>query len=205
MFLRHFIVFSFIALLAGCAGFGARESVEGHGNPAQWREHKQQLTALDGWQINGKIGIRAPKDSGSGTLFWLQRQDYYDIRLSGPLGRGAARLTGRPGKVSLEVANQGRYDAPNPEVLLEEQLGWKLPVSNLAWWVRGLPAPDSKSKLTLDADSRLASLEQDGWQVEYTTYTQQNGFWLPEKIKLHGTDLDVTLVIKEWQPRKLGQ
>lgn len=67
MLLRHFIVFSFIALLAGCAGFGARESVEGHGNPAQWREHKQQLSALDGWQINGKIGIRAPKDSGSGT------------------------------------------------------------------------------------------------------------------------------------------
>ena len=123
MFLRHVIVFSFIALLAGCAGIGARESVEGQGNPAQWREHKQQLSGLDGWQIDGKVGIRAPKDSGSGTLFWLQRQDYYDIRLSGPLGRGAARLTGRPGKVSLEVANQGRYDAPTPEELLEEQTG----------------------------------------------------------------------------------
>lgn len=205
MFLRHVIAFSFIALLAGCSSFGSRESVEGHGNPAQWREHKQQLTGLDGWQINGKIGIRAPKDSGSGTLFWLQRQDYYDIRLSGPLGRGAARLTGCPGKVSLEVANQGRYDAATPETLLEEQLGWKLPVSHLSWWVRGLPAPDSKSRLSLDADSRLATLEQDGWQVEYLSYAQQNGYWLPERIKLHGSDLDITLVIKEWQPRKLGQ
>ena len=205
MFLRHIIVFSFIALLAGCAGFGARESVEGHGDPASWREHKQQMTALDGWQIDGKIGIRAPKDSGIGTLFWLQRQDYYDIRLSGPLGRGAARLTGRPGDVSLEVANQGRYSAASPETLLEEQMGWKLPVSNLAWWVRGLPAPSSKSRLTLDADSRLASLEQDGWQVQYSAYTQQNGYWLPERIKLHGANLDVTLVIKAWQPRKLGQ
>ncbi|NWE67682.1 outer membrane lipoprotein LolB, partial [Pseudomonas gingeri] len=111
MFLRHLVVFSLIALLAGCAGFGARESVEGHGDPAQWAKHKQQLSSLDGWQINGKVGIRAPKDSGSGTLYWLQRQDYYDIRLSGPLGRGAARLTGRPGQVSLEVANQGRYEA----------------------------------------------------------------------------------------------
>ena len=205
MFLRTFIVFSFIALLAGCAGFGARESVQGQGNQAQWREHKAQMTGIDGWQINGKIGIRAPKDSGSGTLFWLQRQDYYDIRLSGPLGRGAARLTGSPGKVSLEVANQGRYEAPTPEVLLEEQLGWNLPVSHLNWWVRGLPAPDSKSRLTLDTDSRLANLDQDGWQVEYLSYAEQNGFWLPERIKLHGADLDVTLVIKEWQPRKLGQ
>ncbi len=114
MFLRHFIVFSFIALLAGCAGFGTRESVEGQGNPAQWQQHKDQLSSIDGWQIEGKVGVRAPKDSGSGTLFWLQRQDYYDIRLSGPLGRGAARLTGRPGQVSLEVANQGRYEAAIP-------------------------------------------------------------------------------------------
>ena len=205
MFLRHLIVFSFIALLAGRAGFGARESVQGQGNQAQWREHKQQLSSLDGWQIDGKIGIRAPKDSGSGTLFWLQRQDYYDIRLSGPLGRGAARLTGRPGQVSLEVANQGRYEAPTPEALLEEQMGWKLPVSHLTWWVRGLPAPDSKSRLTLDADSRLSNLEQDDWQIEYLSYAQQNGYWLPERIKLHGSNLDVTLVIKQWQPRKLGQ
>jgi len=205
MFLRHFIVFSFIALLAGCAGFGTRESVQGQGNQAQWREHKQQLSGLDGWQIDGKIGIRAPKDSGSGTLFWLQRQDYYDIRLSGPLGRGAARLTGRPGQVSLEVANQGRYEATTPEALLEEQLGWKLPVSHLTWWVRGLPAPDSKSRLTLDADSRLSNLEQDDWHIEYLSYAQQNGYWLPERIKLHGNNLDVTLVIKQWQPRKLGQ
>ena len=203
--MRHLVIFSLVALLAGCAGFGSRESVEGHGSPALWSAHKQQLTQLDGWQINGKVGIRAPKDSGSATLFWLQRQDYYDIRLSGPLGRGAARLTGRPGSVVLEVANQGRYESQSPETLLEEQLGWKLPVSNLAWWVRGLPAPNSKSRLNLDANSRLANLEQDGWKVEYTAYTEQNGYWLPERIKLHGTDLDVTLVIKTWQPRKLGQ
>ncbi|MEE4996251.1 lipoprotein insertase outer membrane protein LolB [Pseudomonas alliivorans] len=205
MFLRHVVVFSLIALLAGCAGLTSRESVQGKGDSAQWREHKQQLSSLDGWQINGKVGIRAPKDSGSGTLFWLQRQDYYDIRLSGPLGRGAARLTGRPGAVALEVANHGRYEAKTPEELLQDQLGWRLPVSHLVWWVRGLPAPDSKSQVTLDGDSRLASLDQDGWQVEYLSYVEQNGYWLPERVKLHGQDLDVTLVIKDWQPRKLGQ
>lgn len=205
MLLRHVIVFSFIALLAGCAGIGSREAVQGQGDAKQWQAHKEQLSSLDGWQINGKVGIRAPKDSGSGTLFWLQRQDYYDIRLSGPLGRGAARLTGRPGAVSLEVANQGRYEAPDPETLLQDQLGWKLPVSHLVWWVRGLPAPGSKSALTLDGNSRLSNLVQDDWQIEYLSYTEQNGFWLPERIKLHGKDLDVTLVVKDWQPRKLGQ
>lgn len=205
MFLRNLVFCSLFVLLAGCAGFGSREAVEGQGDPQQWNTYKAQLTQLDGWEINGKVGIRAPRDSGSGTLYWLQRQDYYDIRLSGPLGRGAARLTGRPGKVSLEVANQGKYEADSPEALLQEQLGWRLPVSNLVWWVRGLPAPHSKSRLTLDNNSRLANLVQGDWTVEYLSYTEQNGYALPDRIKLHGPDLDVTLVVKDWQPRHLGQ
>ena len=205
MLARHLIVFSLITLLAGCAGLTSREALEGQGNAQSWQAHKQQISGLDAWQINGKVGIRAPKDSGSGTLFWLQRQDYYDIRLSGPLGRGAARLTGRPGAVLLEVANQGRYQAESPEQLLQAKLGLNLPVSHLLWWIRGLPSPDSKSRLNLDSHSHLASLSQDGWDVEYLSYTEQNGFWLPERIKLNGFDLQVTLVIKDWQPRQLGQ
>lgn len=203
--LRHLLVFSLIALLAGCAGFTSREAVEGQGNPADWQAHKKQITQLDGWQINGKIGIRAPRDSGSATLFWLQRQDYYDIRLSGPLGGGAARLTGHPGDILLEVSNRGRYQAESPEALLREQLRLDLPVSNLLWWIRGLPAPESRSRITLDGESHLALLEQDGWKVEYQRYTEQNGYALPERMKLYGQDLEVTLVIKDWQPRQLGQ
>lgn len=205
MLARQLIVFSLITLLAGCAGLTSREALEGQGNAQSWQAHKQHVSSLDAWQISGKVGIRAPKDSGSGTLFWLQRQDYYDIRLSGPLGRGAARLTGRPGEILLEVANQGRYQAASPEQLLQDQLGLNLPVSHLLWWIRGLPSPNSKSRLNLDANSHLAQLNQDGWFVEYLGYAEHNGFWLPQRIKLSGFDLQVTLVIKDWQPRQLGQ
>ena len=119
--------------------------------------------------------------------------------------RGAARLTGRPGAVSLDAANQGQFQAESAEALLQQQLGWSLPVAHLFWWIRGLPAEDSKSSLTLDSESRLANLTQDDWQVEYLSYVEQNGYWLPERMKLHGANLDITLVIKDWQPRQLGQ
>jgi outer membrane lipoprotein LolB len=204
-FARRLMLFSLITLLAGCAGLTSREALEGQGDAQSWQAHKQRISLVDAWQINGKVGIRAPQDSGSGTLFWLQRQDYFDIRLSGPLGRGAARLTGRPGDIQLEVANQGRYQAESAEQLLREQLGLNLPVSHLFWWIRGLPSPDSKSRLNLDSQSHLAQLQQDGWHVEFLSYAEQNGFWLPERIKLSGFDLQVTLVIKDWQPRQLGQ
>ena len=202
---RHLMIWTLLLSLAGCSSFSSHETVQGTGNPQLWQAHKKHIATLDGWQISGKIGIRAPQDSGSATLFWLQRQDYYDIRLSGPLGGGAARLTGRPGDIVLEVSNRGRFQAPSPEALLREQLRLNLPVSNLLWWIRGLPAPNSKSQITLDGESRLAQLNQDGWQVDYLRYGEQNGYSLPERLKLVGHDLEVTLVIKDWQPRALGQ
>lgn len=205
MHLRHLIAIGCLALLSGCAGLTSHETLSGQGNPTQWQAHKAQASQLNGWQISGKVGIRSPRESGSATLFWLQRQDYFDIRLAGPMGRGAARLTGRPGAVNLDAANQGQFQAESAEALLQQQLGWSLPVAHLFWWIRGLPAEDSKSRLTLDSESRLAKLEQDDWQVEYLSYVQQNGYWLPERMKLHGANLDITLVIKDWQPRQLGQ
>ena len=72
--LRTLLLTSVLLLLAGCAGLTSKESLEGQGNPQAWQAHKLQIERIDGWQINGKIGIRAPSDSGSATLFWLQRQ-----------------------------------------------------------------------------------------------------------------------------------
>ena len=207
--LRSLLMLCLLGVLAGCSNLLPKESLDGSGDVTQWKTHKQTLAGLDGWQITGKVGIRSRiggrTENGSATLFWLQRQDYHDIRLSGPLGRGAARLTGRQGQVELEVANQGRYQAESAEALLQEHLGWRLPVSHLLWWVRGLPAPDSRSRLALDGDSRLARLEQDGWRVEYLRYAEHDGYWLPERLKLKGPDIDITLVVKDWQPRQLGQ
>ena len=202
--MRKLLISTFTLLLAGCAGLGPQESVEGPGNTEDWKTHKAHISEIDGWQISGKIGIQAPQDSGSGTLFWLQRQGYFDIRLSGPLGRGATRLTGRPDAVALEVAGQGRFEADSPEALVESQLGWQLAVSHLLYWVRGLPAPDSRSRIALDPNGRLASLQQDGWDVQYLGYTEEDGYTLPNRIKLAGRDLKITLVVKDWQPRQLG-
>ena len=103
------------------------------------------------------------------------------------------------------MAGQGRFEAESPEALVETQLGWQLPVSNLLWWIRGLPAPDSRSRVELDGNGRLAHLQQDGWDVQYLDYSDENGFALPSRIKLAGRDLQITLVVKDWQPRRLGR
>ena len=73
MRLRLFLAASALALLSAAPPDLPR-SPGRPGRCATWKTHKQQLSELDAWQIDGKVGIRAPRDSGSGTLFWLQRQ-----------------------------------------------------------------------------------------------------------------------------------
>ena len=84
--------------------------------------------------------------------------------------------------------------------MVEEQIGWRLPVDHLLWWVRGLPAPDSPSNLQLDSSSRLGRLSQSGWTVEYSRYQEVDGVELPQRLQISGHDLLLTLVVTEWKP-----
>ena len=69
-----FLLASLLLTLSGCSRFATQEQLSGSGQASSWQSHKQQITPVDAWQINGKIGIRSEKESGSAVLFWLQRQ-----------------------------------------------------------------------------------------------------------------------------------
>lgn len=205
MRLLSLFTLAIVLVLSGCSQLSTQEQLSDPKQTSSWQSHKQQVVPIDAWQISGKLGIRSQDNSGSAIIFWLQRQDYFDIRLSGPLGQGSTRLTGRQGAVSLEIANRGTYQASSAEELMQQQLGWSLPVENLLWWVKGLPAPHSPSQLQLDDNSLLSELLQDQWHIQYLSYRSEYGVSLPERIKLSGAGLDITLVIKEWRARQLGQ
>lgn len=187
-------------LTTACSSFHQRETLEFGGDPAAWRAHRQNIEPLDTWILQGKLGLRSEQESGSGTLWWQQADRTYDIRLSGPLGRGATRIQGEPSGVTLEMAGHPPYRAESAEDLLEQQIGWRLPVEHLLWWVRGLPDPDRPSRLQLDADSRAARIAQAGWTVEYSRYQQVGDVQLPQRLQLSGHDILLTLVITNWQP-----
>ncbi|WP_304639894.1 lipoprotein insertase outer membrane protein LolB [Pseudomonas sp.] len=187
-------------LLTACGNLHQREALDFGGDPAAWQAHRQTVEPITDWTLQGKLGLRSLRESGSGTLYWLQQKDAYDIRLSGPLGRGATRIAGDQQGVTLEIAGQPSLSATSAEELVEEQIGWRLPVDNLLWWVRGLPAPNSPSRLQLDTDSRLARLTQAGWVIEYSRYQQVDGVTLPQRMQLSGHDVLLTLVVTQWEP-----
>ena len=102
-----------------------------------------------------------------------------------------------PGKVILTTDNKS-YQAARPEALLKHQTGWHIPVANLYYWIRGLPAPGSPFEKITDSENRLASLQQQGWEISFLRYTSIKALDLPTKIFMKRPDLELRLVISEW-------
>lgn len=167
-----------------------------------WNDRVQTLSAVQAWDLKGLIALRElhnGHDDWSANLQWQQQNQAYHIALFGPLGTNSYELTGRPGKVELAMANGKHAVASSPEALLAQQAGWTLPVSNLYYWVRGIPVPNMGAEKQFDSYHHLVVLRQQGWTVQYLRYTSVNHIDVPSKIFLNNPDLNVKLIINQWK------
>ncbi|WP_299598851.1 lipoprotein insertase outer membrane protein LolB [uncultured Microbulbifer sp.] len=173
--------------------------------PAQQPTQPQSAAAMQRWEAKGKLGVRSPKENGSANLIWQQANANYRIHLSGPLGAGATTISGSPSGVSLQKGSDPAVLASDPAQLTEQIMGWPLPVSEMFYWVRGLAAPGAVAGQQKDSRGLLQSLQQSGWQLNFSDYQSVGAFQLPSRIKAATTNaagpVSVTVVIKEWSPR----
>jgi outer membrane lipoprotein LolB len=69
----------------------------------------------------------------------------------------------------------------------------------LRYWIQGVPDPASPAKEKVDPQQqRLQSLQQDGWQIDYTGYMPGVGPSLPAKLTLQRAGVRVRLVVDGW-------
>ena len=182
-----------VLLLNGCANQPVAT-----GAIADWDSYQQRLKQQQQWQLSAKIGVRSSSDSGSAYLKWQQAPDNYDIHLSGPLGQGSVRIIGNSEQVTLEQAGKPTLSAPTADQLLQQALGWHAPLEQLKYWVRGLPAPDLPAKIEHTPQGVVASLQQSGWQLNYSRYRDEGDFLLPGKLVATQGELKLTLIVKNW-------
>ncbi len=163
-----------------------------------WEQRQAFLTEVSQWSLSGRIAIRAGKKGWSANLRWQQNSDRFEIQLNAPLGQGAAHFYGDDTQVVMELPDQPPKVAASVEELLQEALGWHVPIEGLRYWITGLPAPTTHPKIELDNLNRLDRLQQSGWQINYRRYTQVGQMSLPKKIELNNHDLRLRLMIDEW-------
>ena len=163
-------------------------------------QQEKHLYRLGQWEAEGKIAIQMADDRESASFKWMQDKANYTVHLFGPFGQGTTWLRRTSRGVILESAKTGTHKASSAETLMEDVLGWQVPVSNLQFWLRGLPANKPKpDNLERDPTGFVNLLQQEGWQVAYSRHEHFNGWWLPTRIRAEREDLKLTVVIKRWR------
>ena len=199
--MNRLIVFILAAILAGCESLPSQAPVET--DPAvesRWQAHQQRLAALESWTLHGRMVLVAGDDGWTATIHWDQERQHYNLRFIAPLGQGTYELEGDTDSVTLLTADNRLLHAASPEALLQENLGWQIPVASLKYWVRGIPDPAlSPGRLVLDDSGRLSRLQQSGWRISILRYREDRGLALPEKLFLKNRHFQLRLVIQDWQ------
>lgn len=189
-----------LALLAlGLAGCATTPPAPGPLPGDRWEARRAELADLTHWTAIGKILIRSETQSWNGTLNWRQMGDRYRIRITAPLGQGSAQIVGGGGRVTLRTAENRTYSARDPESLIFDTLGWRLPVSGLRYWMLGLEAPSPPARgRGLDSVGHLDHLDQSGWRIQYLRYEPVASHTLPGKLFLDRRQVSVRIVVNRW-------
>jgi outer membrane lipoprotein LolB len=171
-----------------------------------WQQHASAVRAQTDWALDARIAAHNVDDGWSGKLHWLQGAESYQISFNAPFGQGGLQLEGGPQQVVMRTSDGQTLVAADAESLLYQQLGWRLPLSSLRYWVRGVPVPASVDAplMSFDESGRLSYLQQSDWQIEYPSYRPVGGLMLPRKVYLENPELSVRLVIDRWGPGQSG-
>ena len=195
---RPLLALLLAALAAGCTTQVAVEPAAGN---RLWEQRHAALDDLLAWRLNGRISVAVERDAWSATLQWDQQAAAYLMRVIAPLAQGTVELRGAAdGRVNLRLDDGRVLQADDPESLLQETLGWSVPVSGMAYWIKGMPDPGRRvDTLLVDEQGRITDLVQAGWQISYSRYGRHGELDLPGRIQLINGNLRLRLAIRDWQ------
>lgn len=170
---------------------------------ASWKQNSIKLNNLHSWQSEGRIAVSRNHEGESASFTWQQFPEQFFLKLFGPFGSGAMELEGTlvgPHKqVTLKQGNKLSY-AATAEDLLYQQVKWRVPISGLTYWAKGVPVPNHPiEKLILNPDGSINKVSQLGWEITYTKYNQFEDINLPTKMHLINHELEVKLAIRNWK------
>jgi outer membrane lipoprotein LolB len=174
-----------LALLAACAPLP----------PAADREPPQVTDT--GFEASGRLSARRGSDGITAGFEWLHTPLADAIGLATPLGQTMARLEGTADGAAIMLPDGKTSTARSFDALTEASFGVPLPVSGLAWWIRGAPRPGSAFTVERDARMRTSVLRQDGWEIVYA-YADETSV-RPRRLVLTYPDVEVRVVIDQWR------
>jgi outer membrane lipoprotein LolB len=163
------------------------------------------VTAQTSRAYHGRFAVQYVDQNGQqrnayGNFDWQERGDTVTLQLRNPLGQTMAIVTSSPSAATLELPNRQPLTADNVSTLMQNALGFALPVEGLRYWLQPSVAPTSKATTEKDPqqESRLKEIQQDGWTIDYIAYADAPATGL-KRVNLARTEppLDIKLVLDQ--------
>jgi outer membrane lipoprotein LolB len=193
--LRLFLPLIGFMLIVGCASRPTTELPP----LTDWEVRKQVLAAADDWEFSGRIAVSAGEDGFNGKLRWAQIGDRFTATVSGPLGIGTVRIEGEGQRAVLTDKDGVRTELNDVEAELLYRYGWTIPAKSLRYWALGIPDPDSDAQTVLNDEQQLESLEQGGWTLKVSSYRENGGQSMPNRLSAKNSSTRVRIVIDKWK------
>ncbi|CAH2798404.1 MAG: Outer membrane lipoprotein component of lipoprotein transport system LolB [uncultured Paraburkholderia sp.] len=186
-----------VVALAGCA------SVKPQGPSTS--NAATSVTAQTNRSYQGRFAVQyndqnSQQRNAYGNFSWQETGDTVTLQLRNPLGQTLAVVTSSPSSATLELPNRQPLTADNVSTLMQNALGFALPVEGLRYWLQPSPAPTSRAKTEKDPEqpSRLKQITQDGWTIDYLAYAEAPATGM-KRLNLSRTEppFDIKLVLDQ--------
>jgi len=182
-----------VSSLTGCATLF-------HQSPPTANTSSNTLANLQDWHLEGRLGVQSPAEAWQARIVWHHEINQDRVLVLGPLNQGMLSIVLRKGVIYLNEGRGGQVSSHEPEAVLQERLGFPVPLYSLRHWILGLPDPARAS--TSQPDSGGASVfGQAGWTVESSDHRISDGYRIPGKLKIQGGEVKLKLVIDQWKTR----
>ena len=164
------------------------------------QEHLDKIATIHQFSLKGRIAVNTKGKGYSGGLTWAHNPETDKIEMFSPLGSKVSEITKNNAEVTLITSDGKHFNAIDAETLTQNTLGWRLPLAGLVDWVIGRPASNGElaTNMTLDERGRIMTLKQDGWDIEYAQYADNNNYSLPGKITLRSPKVNLKFVVENW-------
>jgi outer membrane lipoprotein LolB len=163
------------------------------------------VTAQTSRAYHGRFAVQYVDQNGArrnayGNFDWQEAGDTVTLQLRNPLGQTLAIVTSSPASASLELPNRQPLTADNVSTLMQNALGFALPVEGLRYWLQPSAAPTSRARTEQDPQdpSHLKEIVQDGWTIDYLAYADAPATGL-KRVNLSRQEppLDIKLVLDQ--------
>lgn len=179
-FFAAYLICALSLSLCACASTQSNQS-------ASTTQHAANRSYQEAIQLSGRISIQYQQNEQEQSLTvnfeWQQDKDRIEIILISPTGQTIAKIKQDAQAASLEQPKQETLWAADIERLLNDNLGWSIPVVGLKSWLQGFDLQADGRQVAIPTNENFL-LQSQGWDLRFVTWQERSGSIVPKRLDL---------------------